>query len=331
MEVISKLGIGPMSQFIIEAVYSYSHKHKTPLMLISSKNQIDFDRGYVFKTADYKKFTDKLKRKYPKSKVYLCRDHCGPGHNSVFDIKDTYKTINADLENGFDLIHIDFCFHRGSYHDVLKESRKAIEYIHKHSPKTLIEIGTDENNGSNVENTIRTEEQMKYFTEFSKPSFFVTQTGSVIKEINQEGVFHLDYMKKIKLLSRKYNLPIKEHNADYLDSNSIKLRKGLIGAMNVAPQFGILQTQLTLYKANLYGLDAREFLEVAYKSRKWEKWLIRNTKENRLLCSTIAGHYNFDTDEYRGLFEKISKHENLSQTIQDEIHKIFNLYISNLS
>ena len=43
----SKLGLGPMSTEIIEAVFRYSHFHRKQLMMIPSKNQIDHEGGYV--------------------------------------------------------------------------------------------------------------------------------------------------------------------------------------------------------------------------------------------------------------------------------------------
>lgn len=42
-----KLGIGALSSEIIEAVFRYSNNNLIPLMLIASKNQIDWDGGYV--------------------------------------------------------------------------------------------------------------------------------------------------------------------------------------------------------------------------------------------------------------------------------------------
>jgi hypothetical protein len=331
MEVISKLGIGAMSQDVIESVFSYSHKNSISMMLISSKNQIDYDKGYVFKTAEYRKFVQKMRRKYDNSNVYICRDHCGPGHNSVFDIKDTYRTIDCDLENKFNLIHIDFCFLKKSYSDILNESKKAIEYILHNSSKTLIEIGTDENSGAHIENTTRAEDEMKFFTSFCSPHFFVTQTGSLIKEMNQVGMFHEDYIKKLKNLTKKYNLSLKEHNADYLNLFEIKKRRGLIGAVNIAPQFGVVQTQLTISKALAYGIDFSDFLEVSYRSHKWEKWLETNNPENKLLCSLIAGHYNFSSYEYKTLYEDICQHEDFGLSVQLEMHKIYDLYMHGLS
>lgn len=330
MEVVSRLGIGPMSQDIIESVYSYSHERGVPLMLISSKNQIDYDRGYVFKTSEYRQYLDQLKAKYSRSEVYICRDHCGPGHNSVFEMKDTYSTIEADIENGFDLIHIDYCFYSGTHDEILQESKKAIEFIHARKPDMLIEVGTDENTGANIEDTVRAEESMKFFTSFFKPHFFVLQTGTVIKEDRQEGIFHEDYVKKLRDLAEKYDVALKEHNADYLPVSELRRRQNLIGAVNVAPQFGVLQTQITLFKAKQYGIDPSEFIDVSYRSRKWEKWLNRNDEQNRLLCTIIAGHYNFNSDAYKRLYHQIMQRENLSATIQQEMHRVFDHYVQNL-
>src|SRR4051812_15384473 len=105
------LAIGPMSSEIIEAVFYYSNFFRVPLMLIASKNQIDYAGGYVnnWTTAEYMEFVNTMKKQYPLAKVKICRDHCGPGFNGKTDLKDVYKTIEEDIKTGFDLIHIDFC------------------------------------------------------------------------------------------------------------------------------------------------------------------------------------------------------------------------------
>lgn len=322
--------MGPMSPQIIEAVYSYAQAKEVPLMLIASKNQVDYNRGYVFTTARYREFLDTVKQRYPRAQVAICRDHCGPGHNSVWDLKDTYETINADLAAGFDLIHIDFCFHRGPYEDILKESRRAIAFIQKHSPSTLIEIGTDENSGMGVENTHRVEEQMKFFTSVCEPHFFVTQTGTLIREMYQEGMFHEDYVKKLRLLADQYNLHLKEHNADYLDAGEIRKRHGLVDAMNIAPQLGVLQTKLTIFKGLLYGLKVDDFLNISYRSHKWEKWLSTHDSRDTFFCSLVAGHYNFATPQYRRLYEELLQYEDFNVTLQQELWRLLDLYITNL-
>jgi hypothetical protein len=330
---ISKLGIGPMSSEIIEATYRYSSVKEIPLMLIASKNQIDWSGGYVnnWNTRKYMIYVSEMKKRYPKARIYICRDHCGPGFNNIYDLKDTYETIDSDIENGFDLIHIDLCHFNGSRRGMFQKSKEIIEYIKNKSKKVLIEIGTDENTGKSLKKLNELEHDIKYFSQFCKPSFYVCQTGTVVKEIGQFGKFNKQYVRSAKKLFDKYGFYIKEHNADYLSKKEIQERRNLVGAQNVAPQFGVLQTTLTLKKCFQYGINPGEFLEDSYRGKKWEKWLSNNTGGNKMLCSVIAGHYNFSTTSYKRIYGKIQKHENFAEAIVNEIMKTIELYIDNLS
>ena len=133
-------------------------------------------------------------------------------------------------------------------------------------------------------------------------------------------------MKKIKEICIGKKVNIKEHNADYLDENGINLRKGIIDAFNIAPQFGVLQTQITLQKCLVYGIKTNDFLNDAYRSGKWKKWLYKNKASNISLCSLIAGHYVFSFDSYKTIVDKINKYENFSETVINEVMKIIRLY-----
>lgn len=331
MKVLSKLGIGPMSEEIIESVFRYSQRNNASLMLIASKNQIDWNGGYVnnWTTKQYTDYIKSLKNIYPGARVSICRDHCGPGFKND-DLDDVYKTIASDIGNGFDLIHIDFCRFKGGKGNVLQESKKAIEFAKKLKPEILIEVGTDDNAGEFLDNVSSIEEDIKYFLNIAPIHFFVCQTGSLIKEINQVGGFNSGFLNKLRTVADKYNIFLKEHNADYISSDDIKKRKGLIDAVNVAPQYGVIQTKLTLQKALTYGVDISEFIEETYKNGKWKKWLHINGPENKYLCATIAGHYSFSSEAYRNLYRKISDYENFRESIISEIMKNFDLYLNNL-
>ena len=102
----SQIGLGPMSPEIIEAVIKASSFLKKSFMLIGTKNQIDWNGGYVnnWTTKQYVEYVNKIRSKYRDNNVYLCRDHCGPGfkHNDSNDIDDVYRTVTDDIENGFD-------------------------------------------------------------------------------------------------------------------------------------------------------------------------------------------------------------------------------------
>jgi tagatose-1,6-bisphosphate aldolase non-catalytic subunit AgaZ/GatZ len=94
-QLIPKLGIGPLSSEIIEAAFIYSEERSLPLMLIASKNQIDYQGGYVnnWTTKKYSKFLETLKKKYPKSDIWVCRDHCGPGFNGTNSLDVPIKQL----------------------------------------------------------------------------------------------------------------------------------------------------------------------------------------------------------------------------------------------
>lgn len=320
-----------MSPEIIEAVFAYSDSHQKPLMLIASKNQIDWDGGYVenWTTSQYRKFVDQLKAKYSNSRVYLCRDHLGPGFKND-DLEDVHRTVDDDIKNGFDLIHVDFCHLKGGYEEILEQSKKAIKYILGQKPTVLLEIGTDENAGEFRENLERVEEQMKFFTTLAPIQFFVTQTGSLVKEIGQAGNFNQAYIQKVRQIADRFGLNLKEHNCDYVESEAIKNRQGLINAVNVAPQFGVIQTLLSLQKAVVYGIDSSDFLNEAYQSGKWKKWLHHHTADNEHLCSIISGHYVFAGQAYKKLVEKINRYENFKEIVMQEMTKIFDLYLNHL-
>jgi len=328
--VTSKLGFGPMSREIIEAIFYSSQKNGKQLMMIASKNQIDYNGGYVggWNTKEFMGFVNEMKKKYPEADVLICRDHCGPGFNGINDLEDTYSTIKEDVECGFDLIHIDFCNFKGSHEEMLLESKKAIEYCLKLNPQIKLEIGTDVNRGEALgeNDLIRIEKEVKFFKEFCSPDFYVVQTGSLIKEINQVGSFNKEFVQRVLSVLRENNLKLKEHNADYLSREEILKRKGLVDAMNIAPQLGVIQTSLTLTKCLEYGIDFSEFSKEVLLARKWKKWLQNNTEENKFLCLLIGGHYHFSSESYKTILRKLNEHEDISKTIIGAIVEVIEHY-----
>jgi len=326
----AKLGIGPMSSETLEAVFRYSHFHRKQIMLIASKNQIDHSGGYVngWTTKDYSDALNELKKKYNFNEVVNCRDHCGPGFNGNYDLDDTYDTIKADVNNNFDLIHIDFCHYKGSNAERLMESKKAIEFCNSLNENISIEIGTDENTGDKFSlNSLEDiEKEIEYFLDISKLEFFVVQTGSLVMEINQVGSFNLEFCKEIASIIRKKGLKFKEHNADYLSSTEISKRKNIVDAMNIAPQFGAIQTGIVLNKCLSYGINYDNWANVIHKSGKWKKWLYNNNAENKFLCTNIAGHYHFASDEYKRIVEQINKHEDIYETIVESLMEVIEHY-----
>lgn len=328
----SSLGVGPMSPEIVEAVFRFSHFHRKQLMLIASKNQIDHSGGYVsnWHTAQYMDFIRQMRGLYTNSDILICRDHCGPGFNGNFDLKDVYATIEDDIENGFDLIHIDFCHHKGSREEKLAESKKAIEYCLKLKSDIFLEIGTDENAGANysLPNISEIEEEIDFFKSFCSPQFYVVQTGTLVKEINQTGQFNSKFVEQIIGPLKDKGLKLKEHNADYLSLELINAREGLVDAMNIAPQLGVAQTSLLFAKCLEYGVNIEPFMEEVYSGGKWKKWMHNSSPENKLLCFFIAGHYHFASEKYQKIIEQLKQCEDIRETFINGANDIINHYQS---
>ncbi len=326
----AKQGIGPMSSEIIEAVYRYSHFNRVELMLIASKNQIDYTKGYVnnWSTKDYAQFLRTQKEKYKNSRVKICRDHCGPGFNGIHELEDVYKTIETDIANGFDLMHIDFCHFKGSTEEKLLESKKAVEYCLKLNPNIHLEIGTDENIGAkfSINDLSTLEDEIDFFKSFCKPEFYVVQTGSLVREINQAGKFNKDFITKVAEVIHGKGLKIKEHNADYLTGEEIAERNGIVDAMNIAPQYGVIQTQYVLNRCLMYGVRFDDFLNIIYNGGKWKKWLEKNTETNKMLCCVIAGHYHFASPEYKKIITELEKYEDVKENIINHMMEVIEHY-----
>ncbi len=323
------LAIGPMSPEIIEAVYKYSHNTHRPFQLIASKNQIDYKGGYVndWDTKQYMNFIKTMRQTYLDASVLICRDHCGPGFNGSDDLADVYKTIETDIRSGFDLIHIDFCHYKGPRSNALAKASEAIKYAKRLNPRIRFEVGTDEI-GKKAD-LFQIRQDVEFFLSHCTPDYYVVNTGSLVKEDRQSGVFNKEITRSANMLLRDYNLKLKEHNADYLTVPQIVDRKGLVDAMNIAPELGVRQTECVLRLCNQYKVDTEAFMAVSYKSKKWKKWLELSNPDDEVLCSTLAGHYNFSTKEYQRLIKHLGDHVNVKETLVNEAIKVLDRYATN--
>lgn len=329
-----RVAAGPMSQEIVEAVFQYSAEKRVQLALIASKNQIDYDSGYVENWSTYRfmEVVRALRIVYPTADVVICRDHCGPNFNNIGNLEDTYETIRVDIEQGFDLIHIDFCKMDACHDDQITEAILAIEYAQSLNPDIRFEIGTDEITGGLIDLN-QLESDIRRFKAVCDPEFYVINTGSHTLENRQVGTFERDFVIRASNLVRSYGMKVKEHNADFLTPEQIQLRRGIIDAVNIAPQLGVCQTRFSLAQAELTGVPFGDWCQRVYDSGKWRKWLQPRTDplKNRILCVEAAGHYCFTDRKYERLREDLNKMSNVTKgDFLKVTTKILGLYDENL-
>ena len=211
----------------------------------------------------------------------------------------------------------------------MAESKKAILHCLKLNPNIELEIGTDENQGTNynLPNIKEWEREIDFFQEFCKPTYYVVQTGSLVMEIGQVGNFNKSFTAKVSKLLKSKGLKLKEHNADYLTKEELRERERLVDAMNIAPQLGVVQTKTVLNRCLMYGIRFDDFIEEAYRGGKWQKWMQNNGPENKMLCAIIAGHYHFNSPAYRNIIQQLGEIENIKEVIINAILSVIKHYV----
>ena len=365
------LGVGPMSKNCIDATLELSSDFNIPIFLIASRRQIDSEElggGYVNNWTT-KCFADYVIDNDKKGNILLSRDHGGPWQNnqeieanmSLKRAMDSAKSsFLEDIKSGFQIIHIDpsIDIHKKTDVDeVLERIYELYSFCFLQSQRLgkeiLFEIGTEEQSGGN-----NSQEELEYIlnsmqifckkNKFPFPTFVVIQTGTMVKEMKNVGSLdsptrvidqlpsEIQIPKMIEICD-KYGIMMKEHNADYLSNESLHWHPRLgIHAANVAPEFGVSETinLLKILEENGLKKSSQEFLELAYDSGKWDKWLLGSTTTTDREKAILAGHYIFSTEECRNLIKKASgklalKGINLNNMLKESIKKSIGRYLTN--
>lgn len=365
------LGIGPMSLNCVDAAIDLSNQFNIPLMLIASRRQIDsseFGGGYVNNWST-SQFAEYVINHDKKGKILLARDHGGPWQNEIEkqqnlslrkamdSAKQSYK---ADIDAGFQIIHIDpsIDIHgKPSRDEILDRVFELYEFCWNYATKIgkeiIFEVGTEEQSGST-----NSQEQLDYTlnkinkfcdrNNFPRPTFVVIQTGTRVMEMRNVGSFDSPLRIKDELpaeiqvpkmidICNCHGIFMKEHNADYLSDEALCWHPRLgIHAANIAPEFGVAESKAMVECFEENGLNhlSEEFLALAYSSRKWVKWMIKDSNANDRDRALIAGHYIFSLPECHQIKEKAQKSLDakgidLSALLKDSVKKSVYRYLSN--
>ena len=362
------LCVGPMSKNCVDATIELADQYKTPLMLIASRRQIDseqFGGGYV-ENWSTKKFADYVRSKDINQNIILARDHGGPWQNELeksqnMNLKDAMQSAKdsyrADIDAGFHMLHIDPSVDIHSQPNADQVLERVYElydfcwsYAQQKDQDIIFEIGTEEQSGGNnskdeLEYTL---ENMRKFCKNNKipfPSFIVIQAGTRVMETKNIGSFDSPIRVENELppeiqipqmidICNKYGILMKEHNTDYLSTDSLKWQPRLgIHAANIAPEFGVAETRafIDMLKEGGHTDLLDEFLKISYESMKWKKWMLKNTDANDTDRAIIAGHYVFSSNEFIKLKAKALKKINnlegfLKKKVKESIFRYMNAF-----
>jgi hypothetical protein len=165
---------------------------------------------------------------------------------------------------------------------------------------------------------ISTEEAIRKFsiTEFEellqctknfKISHVVIQSGTKLYQTSNVGVYDEKKLKEFLSVIKTYNSDIlsKEHNCDYIPPSSIKEKFKLgLSSINIAPEFGVMETDVYLHNINNNITLFDKLFEMCYYSNTWRKWILPNktfeeSKISKNQLIRICGHYILETDDFK--------------------------------
>ena len=298
-------------------------------MIIASRNQVDAESGYVMTTPQIREQLSTLPTDY----IWMCRDHCGPyfldaeKNLSLRDaVEATKKTIAYDIEQGFNLIHID----TSRVDDTYGIAEELFKFCLDLNPNIQFEFGTEENVGV-AAGAIKYKNDVAFAKNIPNIQFVVAQTGSLCHEDHQAGGFETATVKELVGVANTNGVKMKEHNADYLSADQIQLRNAVgVHALNIAPQLGVVQTKLLRRLVEQHS-DAHgqwaDFANEVVNSNRWRKWTDRDDREHQI---SVAGHYCFSGSKYKALVNVLNQRTDWKSAITSEIEYILDLYTNNL-
>jgi hypothetical protein len=334
------LGIGPMSRNCVNAMIDVAYETSVPIMAIPSRRQVDgqeFGGGYV-ECWSSQELSAYVRSRDPEYLIMLCRDHGGPWQGSAEQRADLgeaeacvrcMNSFEADIEAGFDLLHIDTSNEgsaEASYDSALRRLadlyERCVDLARRRNRPVRFEIGV-ETQGTDVDEPDRFRSQVTDMfgllqaAGLPRPVFVVAQTGTKVQETRNIG--RLSDEKQItNLLARitvlaeichQHGALLKAHNCDYLPAHLVrKCFQAGVDAINIAPELGVTETRgLVQIMDELELRSAKEeFLAIAYESNKWAKWLGRDSRASDYEKAIIAGHYVFSKPDIQELMSGVN-------------------------
>jgi D-tagatose-1,6-bisphosphate aldolase subunit GatZ/KbaZ-like len=325
------LGIGPMSRNAVNACINVAIRHNVQLMLIASRRQIDTEAlggGYT-EHSTTRTFSKYVRGQVSSEKLLLCRDHGGPWqHPKEYTyscdraMESCLASLKEDIQAGFDLLHIDTSMEHNSIAPteaavdrLVQLYRECHEFARIEDRGIRFEIGFEDQSadtGDPFEFQACLEDALGRLAHFGlpPPTFVVAQTGTKVLETENVGAINkapvaVGYVNRnVSRICRDLGISVKAHNADYLPSRMLRsLRSSGISAINVAPEFGVTETRAFLRLLDALNLKRERelFLDLAFHSNAWRKWMKAESGASDTDRAIIAGHYVFGTQEFRAI------------------------------
>ncbi|MGV9721976.1 class II D-tagatose-bisphosphate aldolase non-catalytic subunit [Nocardia beijingensis] len=334
-----RLAVGLTSLEMLQAVTEFTSESGKRIMLIASRNQAEcaeFGGGYVNGMTPER--LTAMVRSRADGSVAVCRDHGGPflrdgdrGCNAAEAMQRAAASLREDVAAGFDLVHVDVHAHPGDKADKYERLAELVDVAvgaaAERGYPVRFEISLYGNDG--IPTPIReVESDLRRVLQIVEPTFYVAQTGSLVRGIHQVGYFDQEHAGRLAGILAEFGVGLKEHNIDYSSTFDMVARsRSEVAAFNVAPELGVAQTRMVLQLATEYGRGdkAERFTDYVYRAGLWKKWFADESTP-RGMAVLASGHYHFDSGEYRDLIDDLGTEVDVTEAVVSSLKKLMHEY-----
>ena len=232
MKTLPKVYVSPYSEDIVNMVCAY----KRPIGFICSWSQVNPNEGYTG-------FTPTSLRGFVGDNVVIAQDHFLKGGESPEQLRGL----------PYDYVHLH------------TDNVELIQVCMKAFPDMRWELGTGEDPLPDYKAFIADLAESIDFTNVEYLSF---PTGCKINgchNINKPDIDLCEWMCQ-------FRTPLKGHNSDYINYNTLVTLSRYIDAWNIAPQLGVIATRVYVTYARTYGHDISAWEEAVINGGRWKRW-----------------------------------------------------------
>ena len=268
--------------------------------IVASRRQVgEFGVGYTGYTSST--FAETL-RKLSCGETRVVRDHGGPYQNGKDD-DDWVAAFDADIDAGFDVLHIDVC-------KLPRDEQEAelVRLCKRYRGKARTEIGGERDEQSWLDGLLAvamTEVQpVTAVADFGGHIWADRQCGNIMTVDQARGLVH-EYASR--------GVVAKAHNFDWFGG-----RQKYTGFLcNVAPEFGNVEIDAWLRLLDRDDVDY--VLEHAYATEAWRRWF-NDDEGTQFERARAAMRYCLNDRELEFVFEWYDD-EPVREAIRDAIQR----------
>jgi hypothetical protein len=250
------LWVSPVSYEIAEAARRVAMTRPGFIHWICSVNHVG-DNAYTgFGYREWHQFT----RQCPVG-MHCERDHLGKGNENL------REWIDRDLEEGFTGVHLHM-------------HEPDLDLFDDYHGKINLNLGPGEDDSRPTDPALW--EAAKLYADWVSPN-----TGCKIDAMTNVGEFDPGLLPDI-------GVKIRGHNCDYLRAGTLTRVSQHLHGVNIAPQFGVVQSLAYILKARAWGFPIKEWEEACWVDAAHNYWLEYEHQRVQAI-----GHYHFDKLPWR--------------------------------